>query len=336
MNQKIMAICDTEEGYAFRMAEYMLEKVRLPYTLHLFTAASELEKFAGREKIEILLIAESALRLIKQEYVRQQVAQMFVLQEGEDEKQENLCYISKYQSPERVVQIILESVTDLADWNTEDVAKETATKMIGIYSPVKRCLQTSFAVSLGQILAKEHKVLYLNLEMYSGFGRLLNREFTADIMDAMYYFQSAREKLALRLPTMIQNIGGLDYIPPVQYSQGLEEVTGRQWLEFCKDVAAIGQYEYIILDLNEGLNGLFELLKNCCKIYTITREDRFAEAKIDQYEQILKFNGMEEIAQKTVKCRFPVFRELPADLEMMTHGELASYVRSIIKEDIYE
>ncbi len=336
MSQKIMAICDAEEGYAFRMAEYILEKVRLPYTLHLFTAAAELEKFVQREKIAVLLVAESALKLLQQEYIRQQVAQMFVLQESEHTEQEDLCYISKYQSPERVVQIILEAVADTAGWDVEEAAKETAAKMIGLYSPVKRCLQTSFALSLGQILAKEHKVLYLNLETYSGFGRLLNREFSTDIMDVMYYFQSAREKLALRLSTAVQNIGGLDYIPPVQYSLGIGEVTGKQWMEFCRDAAAAGQYEYIILDLDEGINGLFELLKNCRKIYTVTREDRFAEAKIYQYEQLLKFNGLEEVAQKTVKCRFPIFRELPEDLELMTYGELAAYVKSIIKEDIYE
>lgn len=335
MSQKIMAICDIEEGYAFRMAEYILEKVRLPYTLHLFTAASELEKFIGREEIAVLLIAESALRLLKQEYIRQQVEQMFVLQESEHGKQDDLCYISKYQSPERVVQLVIESVTELADWDREELAKETDVKMIGLYSPVKRCLQTSFALSLGQILSREHKVLYLNLETYSGFARLFNREYTTDIMDAMYYFQTAREKFSLRMPSIVQNAGGLDYIPPPQHSLELQEVTGMQWLEFSRYAAAVGQYEYIILDLDESVNGLFTLLKNCCKIYTISREDSFAEAKMEQYEQTLEFNGLDEIAQKTVKCRFPIFRELPTDLERMTQGELAVYVRSIIKEDIY-
>ncbi len=335
MSQKIMAICDIEEGYAFRMAEYILEKVRLPYTLHLFTAASELEKFAMQEEIAVLLIAESALKLLKQEYIRKQVEQIFVLQESDHKEQEDLCYISKYQSPERVVQLIIESVADLGSWEAEEPVKETAVKMIGMYSPVKRCLQTSFALSLGQILSKEHKVLYLNLETYAGFGGLLKREFDTDIVDAMFYFKSAREKLALRMSSIVQNVGGLDYIPPVQYSLGLKEVTGTQWMEFCQDVAAIGQYEFIILDLDEGVNGLYDLLKNCCKVYTITRDDSFAQAKMEQYEQILKFNGLEEIAQKTVKCRFPIFRELPAGLELMTHGELAAYARSIIKEDIY-
>lgn len=336
MTNKIMAICDTEEGYAFRMAEYLLEKVKLPYALHLFTAVEELEKFAGREEIEILLIAESAWRLIKEEYIRTQVAQMFILQESSEALQEDMCCISKYQSPEVVVQEILNVIADGSGWKDCPEATDTTVKMIGIYSPVKRCLQTSFALSLGQFLAKEHKTMYLNFEMYSGLGELLRREYQTDMLDVMYYFQSAREKLALRLPMIIQNAGGLDYIPPMQYSLGIREVPGEQWLALCRDIAAIGEYEYMILDLDDGIDGLFDLLKSCQKIYTITREDHFAQAKLRQYERMLQQGELEEISEKTVKCRFPIFQELPDSLDMMTHGELAGYVKSIIKEDIYE
>lgn len=335
MTHKIMAICDTEEGYAFRMAEYLLEKVKLPYTLHLFTAVEELEKFAGREEIEVLLIAESAWRLIKEEYIRKQVAQMFILRESGEAAGEDMRCISKYQSPEMVVQEILNVIADGSGWKGCPEATDTAAKMIGIYSPVKRCLQTSFALSLGQLLAKEHKTMYLNFEMYSGLGELLRREYQSDMLDVMYYFQSAREKLALRLPAIIQNAGGLDYIPPMQYSLGIKEVPGEQWLALCRDIAAIGEYEYMILDLDDGIDGLFDLLKNCQKIYTITREDPFAQAKLRQYEQMLQQGELEEISEKTVKCRFPIFQELPDSLDMMTHGELAGYVKSIIKEDIY-
>lgn len=348
MTHKIMAICDTEEGYAFRMAEYLLEKVKLPYALHLFTAVEELEKFAGREEIEILLIAESAWRLIKEEYIRTQVAQMFILQEsGEpvqtlipqgsgEAKREDLRCISKYQSPEIVVQEILNLIADGSGWKGCLEATDTAAKLIGIYSPIKRCLQTSFALSLGQLLAKEHKTMYLNFEMYSGLGELLRREYQTDMLDVMYYFQSAREKLALRLPSVIQNAGGLDYIPPMQYSLGIKEVPGEQWLALCRDIAAIGEYEYMILDLDDGIDGLFDLLKSCQKIYTITKEDPFAQAKLRQYERMLQQGELGEISEKTVKCRFPIFQELPGSLDMMTHGELAGYVKSIIKEDIYE
>lgn len=335
MKHKILAICDTEEGYAFRMAEYILEKVKLPYTLHLFTAVEELEKFAGREEIEILLIAENAWRMIREEFVRSQVAQMFVLQESGQVEQDEVCRIDKYQSPEKVVQRMLDVIADGGGWKELPEAADTAVKMIGIYSPVKRCLQTSFALTLGQLLAKEHRTLYLNFEMYSGLGELLQRDYQTDMLDVMYYFQSAKEKLALRLPTIIQNAGGLDYIPPMQYALGIREVPGEQWLALCRDIAAIGEYEYMILDLDDGIDGLFDLLKSCQKIYTITKDDPIAMAKLRQYEQMLQFGELEEITEKTVKCRFPVFKQLPESLDMMTHGELAGYVKSIIKEDIY-
>lgn len=344
MRHQIMAVCDMEEGYAARMAEYLLEKVKLPYTLHLFTAAEELEKFAKREKIEILLIAQSAWQKISEESIREQTAQIFLLLEKaeKEEKEESaaaekegLHCIDKYLSPEQIVQKMLNVIADGSGFKEIPRTVDAAARMIGIYSPIKRCLQTSFALSLGQHLAKEHKTLYLNFEMYSGLGELLRKEYEADMLDVMYYFQSAREKLALRLPAIIRNVGGLDYIPPMQYTLGIKEIPGEQWIALCKDIAAIGGYEYIILDLDDGIDGLFDLLKSCKKIYTITRDDTFAAAKLRQYERMLQLGELEDITEKTVKCRFPVFKELPSGLDVMTHGELAGYVRSIIREDLY-
>lgn len=335
MKQKIMAICDTEEAYAFRLAEYVLEKGRLPYAFHLFTEVEKLQNLMEREEIALLLIAESALKFLKEEYVKQKVLRMFVLQENDKHDRDDLCYISKYQSPDMILQVMFDSLEDQMDWTAQDIVMGSDVKLIGMYSPIKRCLQTSFALTLGQMLAKKSKVLYLNFEFYSGLGQMLRREFSTDMMDVMYYFQCAREKLAMRLPSILQNINGLDYIPPMQSPTGLGEVSGSQWAELCRDIAAMGQYEYIILDLDDGIDGLFDLLRQCYKIYTITKDDSFAAAKVNQYEQVLQSGELEDIADKTVKCRFPVFQNLPTDLELMTHGELAEYVKSIMEEDIY-
>ncbi len=366
MRQKIFAICDTEEAYALRLSEYMLEKIRLPYALHLFTRVEELQKFVQEEKVEILLIAENALKMLQEESIRQQVVKMFVLQEEgavrqregavgqnvvsrqkEDADRQNAMdrqkkdvradsgYVSKFQSPEKIIAWLYEAIADISDWRQEVNVQDTGAKLIGIYSPIKRCLQTSFALTMGQILAKEHKTLYFNFENYSGFSQMLQKEFSMDMTDLMYYFRCAKDKLFLRLPSVIQNMNGLDYVPPTRYRAKKEEITGTQWLELCRNIAAVGHYEYIILDLDDSMEGLFDLLQNCNKIYTITKDDRFAAAKMNQYEQILKFYELEEIADKTVKCKFPVFKELPADMDLMTHGEMAGYVRAIVRKDLY-
>lgn len=336
MKQKTLAVCDLEEAYAFRMAEYLTEKTSLPYSLHLFTKTADLEKYLEKNEISVLLIGESAKEQLKE---KPEVTNIFVLWEGGKQENADYRYIDKYQKPEAVIREIAKEITELKGWDegwAEGMTtRQSKLKTIGIYSPVKRCLQTSFALTMGQLLAKEHKTLYLNFECYSGFDRMLRREVQADMLDVLYYFRCARQKLALRLPTIVQNVNGLDFIPPGKSGFDMLSITGEQWLELLREIEKISDYEYLILDLSDGMSGLFELLSHCFKIYTITRDDGYAMAKMCQYEQVLQLNELNEIADKTVKCRFPVFKKLPSDLNMMTHGELAGYVRAIIREDLY-
>ena len=193
MKQKIFAICDMEEAYALRMAEYMLEKIRLPYALHLFTKVEELERFMEQEEIEILLIAESALELLREEYVRQQVVQMFVLQENdmrENDIQEGrfpAAYISKFQSPEKIVAVLIEAAVGLSEWSRTRTQNETEVKLIVIYFQFKRCLQTYLSLTMGKILAREQRLLYFNFECFYRFSMMHGREFIANVTDVIFY-----------------------------------------------------------------------------------------------------------------------------------------------------
>lgn len=332
MKQKIFAVCDLEENYAFRMAEYILDKASIPYILHLFTKTEELEGFLRKDEIFILLIAESALRRFE---ILPDIPNVFILKEsGEDIGAGYKC-IDKFQSPEEIIREMSEHIAGLDGWNEDNKETSVKSKLIGIYSPVRRCLQTSFALTMGQLLSREHRVLYLNFECYSGFSQMLHRDFPADITDMVYYFKCAREKFAMKLTSLVQNINGLDFVPPGQSSIDLQEITGENWSELLETIGRISDYEYLILDLTDGMNGLFTLLSKCFKIYTITKDDGFAMAKMNQYEKILQLNEMDDITEKTVKCRFPFFKKLPTDLSLMTHGELAGYVKAIIQEDLY-
>lgn len=332
MRQKIFAVCDLEETYAFRMAEYIVEKVSIPYTLHLFTVTEDLKRFMEKNEISILLIGENAMRQLK---CKPEIPNIFVLKESEKEMGTDYRCIDKFQSPEKIMKEMVEQIADLDGWEAKQ-ERASKLKMIGIYSPVRRCLQTSFALTMGQLLAKKHKVLYLNFEYYSGFSQMLQKEFPADMLDVIYYFQCAREKLTIRLPSIVQSVNGLDFIPPGASNLDMQAITGEKWLELIGLFEKNSDYEYLLLDLTDSMSGLFDLLSQCYKIYTITKDDSFAMAKMNQYEKILQVNDLQDIAGKTVKCRFPFFERLPVDFNLMTHGELAGYVRAIIQEDLYE
>ncbi len=333
MKQQIFVVCDPEENYAFRMAEYMIDKIPPVYTLHLFTKTQELKNFLENNNVSVLLIAESAMGRLK---INTDIPNIFILKESDEINEEGYQYINKYQSPEEILSKLTECITDMNKWQNIKKVSENSAKIIGIYSPIKRCLQTSFALTMGQLLSKEHKVLYLNFECYSGFSKMFHREFQADMMDMLYYFRCAKEKFALKFSSIVQSVNRLDFIPPGQSCMDMQEITGEDWLELLDAINSVSDYEYLILDLTDGMNGLFELLSRCSKIYTITKDDGFAMAKIDQYEKILQLNEMGYISDKTVKCRFPFFKKLPDDVNLMTHGEFAGYVKAIIQEDLYE
>lgn len=332
MVKKILALCDREEEYLYHMADYLERKERFPFMVRAFTDTSQLIKFMDKNDIELLLIAENAY----DESVKGKISgQVLLLNESGHEVKGVTENINKYQSTENIFRAVMSSYMEDGRELPRQIASGNKMKIIGNYSPIGRCLQTTFALSMGQILAKKHKTLYLNFESYSGFGHLLNRRYEADIMDALYYFNGEKEKLAYKLDGLMESINGLDYIPPVLSYKNLQEITGEQWIELFHEIERISDYEYLILDLSEQMDGLFDVLQECDQVFTIIKEDGIAEAKLRQYEALLQSMNYETIAAKTRKWNPPVFHRLSSDMEQLTHGELAECVKRIIEEDVY-
>ncbi len=329
--KKIMALCDGEQDYLYHMADYLEKRDTFPFAVHCFTDMAQLRRFTDGNEIELLLIAENAY----EKEIEVPARHLVILNESGNEVGNEVENINKYQSSESILKAVMDSYMGSNDGVPRRLATGNRMKIIGNYTPIGRSFQTTFALSMGQILAKEHKTLYLNLESYSGFGHLLNREFATDIMDVLYYFNCEREKLVYKMEGLVQSVNGLDYIPPVVSYQQLGGITGEQWIQLFREIEKISEYEYLILDLSEQVQGLFDVLRECCNIFTIVREDGIAEAKMRQYEALIQSMNYEDIVVKTKKWKLPVFRRIPPGIEQLTRGEIAAYVTKIIEEEIY-
>ena len=332
MVKKILALCDGEENYLYHMADYLERKDMQPFAIRAFTNTDQLKKFMSNNETELLLIAENAY---EEGIEDSPAAHILILNESGNEVGKKIENINKYQSSEYIFRAVMNSYTGGVEKVSQRIATGKEMKIIGNYTPIGHCLQTTFALSMGQILAKKHKTLYLNFEAYSGLGYLLDQEFTTDITDVLYYFNCEKEKLAYRLGGMVQSLNGLDYIPPVLSYRDLNDINGEQWIQLFQEIERDSDYEYLILDLSEQMKGLFDVLRACFRVFTIVREDGFAEAKIRQYESILQSMNYEDVAVKTKKWNLPLFHRIPSGLDQLTHGEIAGYVKKIIEEEIY-
>lgn len=333
LEKRILAIFDGEENYACRLMDFISRKGDIPFEIHVFTRKDKFFLFAEKEKIECLLLSENAYQ---EEIEKLKIPHIIILSENGNNLNKALYHINKYQSSENILREVMEYYTQEAQ-NTGMIVRTGSRRMniIGVYTPVGRCLQTTFSLTLGQMLARHYKTLYLNFEAYSGLGRMLNREFKNDISDLAYYFSCAREKLFYQMKSMIESVGGLDFIPPAEVYQSLGGIRGTGWLDLFKEIERVSEYEFLILDLSDCLLDLWEVLQNCDHIYTIVRDDPLAAAKIEQYEKALESMKYGDITNKTRKWDLPVFRQLPLHFGELTYGELAGYIKREVFPDLF-
>lgn len=330
-----LVLCDTEEEYAQHMTEFLQAHKEIPWEVYAYTDIGDFKKSLQRKETEFpfVLIAENAyteeVRALTVNYPQEK---RILLNESGRVCFPEIRNINKYQEAENVYKEILGVYVEEVQKALPRLSRGSHTRLIGMYSPVKRCLQTTFALTLGQIMAQSKRTLYLNFEHYAGITELLPEVQTRDLTDLIFFLNTDQEKFLLRMQTILQKKGEMDYIPPVRAGSNLLEVSAGEWLDMLKRIGESGEYEYVILDLSDNLHGLFEILKMCSCIYTIGGEDPMAKYKMQQYEQLMNACEYGDILEKTICCRLPKFKSIPCNLEQLTKSELADYIRKNVKE----
>lgn len=335
--KSVLAVCDLEAAYACNFVEYIQRKNNIPFEVQAFTGISHLKEFASREKIEILLISDKAMC---EEIKSFDIGQIVILSEGVHHPVLD-CYPSvyKYQSSDAVIREVMNCYgvqTALAF----PAAIHKKRELIGVYSPVGRTAKTSFALTLGQVLAKERSVLYMNLEEYAGFEQLLNCTYERNLGDLIYFMRQDHCNLPLKISGMVQSVNNLDYLPPVMSPMDIQNTTFEEWMKLLDEIEEKMSYDTIILDMGDGVNDLYHMLNRCETIYMPIRTDVMSAAKIRQFEQLLQLWDFNGLLERIKKIKLPYHRTEKRGREYLDEllwSQLGDYVRHLLrKENVIE
>lgn len=270
MNRRTLAICDPEEAYACRLMDALSRREDFPFEVLAFTGAERLQDSLARKPVQILLIAQGLFREEMKDWVRH----VILLQEEENSPVQELPCVSKYSSVLRIAK----KVTETAMQTEKLPFLQTVGKacVYGFYTPVGRSLQTTLALTMGQLLAANKRVLYLNFECCAGLTEMLGKQAdNTEFASLLYYLQESKEQFLGRLYQAAECINGMDFILPASCGYDLYGIAREEWRRLL-DLLDDGQYDVILLDLSDGVQGLFDVLRRCTRIYTIVREDGFA------------------------------------------------------------
>lgn len=322
MVKKILGLIDSDKAYGTKLYEILCERYSNNFELLFFTKQSELEKYLEDNRLDYLIVSQD----ISWELEGDENYEKIILTGDKDKEFGNVVY--KYVGESEILKKI--SMVLFADKYSSGSGGSDESMVIGVYSPIKRCFQTTFAVTLGQILSKDKKCLYLNFESFSGFDSLRTYQNDADIMDLVYYSTCEQESFATHLETIVEKIGNLSFVRPAREYFRYREVDRHKWVNLLNLIKEKTDYQVIILDLSENVCGLFDVLAECDKVYTIAGKDKVSEYKMLQYEGLIQSLNKGEITQKTQEVTIPIFRTVPEEYELLPYSQLGEYVKNMM------
>lgn len=299
MSSKNLVICDREAEFASRLADYLGGKKELALQVKLCSSPEQVEAVRRETAVDILL-ADEGITFTEGELAG--IPKIIRLSAAPVEAGNPVCRIFRYQPGDDIYTRLIEALAEGGMGELWTVRKKERGKLIGIYSPVHRAGQTAFALRKGMELAETSNVLYMNLETYAGIGGYFPEEEKRNLSMLLYYAKQEAGNPGLLITTLVKQMNGLDYIPPVIFPEDIRTVTVSEWLRLFGEILSHSIYDALILDLGDCVQGLFDILKACDTIYMPAADDRLAASKIYQYEEVLCRQGYGEVWERVIRC----------------------------------
>lgn len=297
MNEKNIVICDSEIRYANRLAANICERREFAVKVYACSSLEQAGRLSEKRPIHLFVVDEG---YPKEERADINAEQTFVLSK---DRAANLCEneveIYKYQSADEIIHSMFETYMENTGKDVMPIIHKTSAKLVAVYSPIHRIGKTKFAIALGKALAKKKRVLYLNLEEYGGFSE--GEDSGMNLGDLLYHMKQGNGKLGLRLQTAVKKTEELEYVPPIPMVLDLKEVLLEEWVALLEVLMQDTVYEVVILDMGESVQGLFQILELCDRIYMPVIEDEISREKEKQYQNNIEKLNLEKVKKNTYR-----------------------------------
>ena len=346
----LLAVLDQDETYVWKLTEYMNAKSGFPFEAAAFTDLEKLSAYQKRQEIQALLMDEDFLTG-HEETISGLSPQIFLLSDQAESSMGNSRYrvLNRYTPAEELISRLMDACAGFRPDESRQEHREpdglrrswgfpAECELIGIYSPVGRCGKTGFALALGEVLAEKKRVIYLNLERYSGLKDIgVMSEEAGDINDLIYFCRIDPENLVYRLGAMIRTFRNLDYIAPPVSGEDVMNIDADEWSNVLTALVRAGEYETVILDLGISVTDAIPLLERCTRIYMPVLDDRVSEAKRSHFYRAAECMGRARLTEKVMPLHLPVLKEelwgkdMPARL---LRGKMGAFARRLVLSEV--
>ncbi len=320
-----MVILDKDSAYAAKAAAFINSRGNFPFEVIPLFLTEDISENKNISGADIILVCEDRLSELNGLADNDN---LIILSENRlHDKEERVIY--KYQSCEIILKELLLYASQKERLNSI-ICRKNQMKIIGLFSPIGRCGRTGFGISLGQILAKNHKTLFLEMDCYNTSKDLLNIRFSGDMSDLLYAMNSNSKDLLSLIGGISGSINSLDIIPSMDRHGDLISITSSEWMQLLKQIEVRTDYEFIILDLSKGIQGLSKMIALCNKLIVTTVEGNREQMIMDRFIKEIESTVDTEKVLRLIKIPY----DSGGGIEQFgtTIGEIGECARELAKE----
>lgn len=293
-------------GYTKKLADYFCRHQRNLLDVRLFTREDSLRNFLAQECTELLVTGEQEWELLRDAGSR--VRKWILLSDGQCVREDvGQTVIFKYQSAESVLQTVLAEIADDDQMHVPIRKKQVnGTSLIGVYAPFGGAGVSTFSWKLVQEYRLQGKCLFMDLQVFAGcpFDNAGKRTDAWDAMETMgmseliFFLRQHREKVALKLESLVRHYEGIDYLAAVEDYRDLYSMTVSDLQHLLAVLAEETSYSTVVFDVGFFNETAMELLKCVDTLYIPKPVTGVQERKQKSFTDLLRREGLHELAEQ--------------------------------------
>lgn len=253
-----------------------------------FSEKESFLKYISQNTADIILTKEELLSEIEEDIDKDKI--VLLTEEAGIESINGIKTLYRFQQMKNIIRYIINLCAEITPIKRDVIRVKggETIQIIGIYSPVRRCGKTALSMELAENLAKNGKILLINMEEYSSLRKNKGEDREYDLADLLYFYMQNSWSFELKLKAVLQTMCGFDYIPPMENGDELRNITAEQWKGLISEIGKVSDYKIIILDLSDIISDILKLLNMCDFIIMPYMTDEISCCKVAEFEKALE------------------------------------------------
>lgn len=322
-------IYDPDERYAKRLMGIINDNKDIPYRARIFTRKDEFSKYIVDNDIDVLMVNEECYTY---EIQKKNDNNVIVLCEDESDakkinsqKRDGHTGVCKYQPAYQLLGTISKSST-----LPKLIKSEEGYRCIGVYG-FNSSLRVMLALVISAAFSKKGKTLFINFDEFSGIEQIMSSDGLKNLSDALYIFKQSGMQYSDSISQCIRQTDMFDYIPAVVCADDISYVGDKLLENFIDVVGMKEQYEYIVINISEGIIRPWSFMEKCEVTYVADSGEYIDSCRFNNMKRYLIESEMEEVANSIMRINLKTKEDIDENfLQRIMYTEAYGYVSELI------